>query len=160
MAKLSSLLAIILCLVGCYHYRHGYKVKTGWTSYHVLWEHPVNLDSDEEQVIDVPFIKYGDYFSLCFDKNWKKSATLPDSAYYLPNDFMNISFHIEDTVLVGEVSHDDESCPNGHHLLWINVPEDFNREQGGQLHIRVRKRLHFKNNSTARIVQATGHSWE
>ena len=76
MVRLFILLIFSLSFVGCYINRYGYKINVFWGTYHVLWEHPVNLDSDEEQVIDVPFIKYGDYFSLCFDKEWGNPVTI------------------------------------------------------------------------------------
>ncbi len=38
-----------------------YRVNAFHT-YEILWEHPVDLNSDEEQIIDVPFIKFGHYF--------------------------------------------------------------------------------------------------
>lgn len=60
--------AILLFFGGCYKNVEGYKVDVTWKTYHNLWDHPINLDSDEEQIIDVPFIKYGSYFSLCFDR--------------------------------------------------------------------------------------------
>ena len=157
MVRLFILLIFSLSFVGCYINRYGYKINVFWGTYHVLWEHPVDLDSDEEQVIDVPFIKYGDYFSLCFDKEWGNPVTLPDSEYFLPDDSLEILFYVGDTVLVGGISLPDYSCPiNGRHLLSVDVPEDFDREQGGQLHIRVRKRHYFKNTPNARVVLARG----
>ena len=118
------------CFLGGYYKNvDGYQVDVTWKTYHNLWEHPINLDSDEEQIIDVPFIKYGSYFSLCFDRERGNPVTLPDYG-----------------------------CPiNGRLLMGIHVPLGFDREKRGQLRFRVRKRHYLKNIPNARIVLAWGH---
>ena len=160
MVRVFVLLALSLSLAGCYKDVHGYKVNMTWGSYHNLWEYPVNLDSDEEQVIDVPFIKYGSYFSLCFDKAWSNPEALPDSEYYLTQDSLDVSFYIGDTVIVGDrsfASFPEFNCPiNGRYLMGIYVPEGFDREKGGQLRFRMRKRHYLKNIPNARVVLAWG----
>ena len=122
---------------GCYKNVEGYKVDVTWKTYHNLWEHPVDLDSDEEQIIDVPFVKFGYYFSLCFDRKRGNPVTLPDSELYLEHDSLEVSFHIADTVFWGGAissSLPDYNCPiNGRDLLFFSVPKNFNREQGGAI---------------------------
>jgi hypothetical protein len=155
-----------ICLVLCCCYRNidGYRVNA-FHNYENLWEHPVDLDSDEEQIIDVPFVKYGYKFSLCFDRERGNPVTLPDSEAYLEHDSLEVSFHIADTVFLGESissSLPEYNCPiNGRYLLFFFLPENFNREQGGQLRIRVRKRHYLKNIPNARVVLGWGHgSWK
>ena len=151
----------IICLVLCCCYRNidGYRVNA-FHNYENLWEHPVDLDSDEEQIIDVPFVKFGYYFSLCFDRERGNPVTLPDSELYLEHDSLEVSFHIADTVFWGGAissSLPDYNCPiNGRDLLFFSVPKNFNREQGGQLRIRVRKRHYLKNIPNARVVLGWG----
>ena len=86
---------------------------------------------------------------------------MPDSELYLKHDSLEISFHIADTVLVGEPISSalpDYGCPiNGRHLMGIHVPKGFDREKGGLLKFRVRKRHYLKNIPNARIVLAWGH---
>jgi hypothetical protein len=88
-----------ICLVLCCCYRNidGYRVNA-FHNYENLWEHPVDLDSDEEQIIDVPFVKYGYKFSLCFDRERGNPVTLPDSEAYLEHDTIEVSFYIADDV--------------------------------------------------------------
>ena len=151
----------IICLVLCCCYRNidGYRVNA-FHNYENLWEHPVDLDSDEEQIIDVPFVKFGYYFSLCFDRERGNPVTLPDSELYLEHDSLEVSFHIADTVFGGGAissSLPDYNCPiNGRDLLFFSVPKNFNREQGGQLRIRVRKRHYLKKIPNARVVLGWG----
>lgn len=54
----SFFLFATICLVLCCCYRNidGYRVNA-FHNYENLWEHPVDFDSDEEQIIDVPFVK-------------------------------------------------------------------------------------------------------
>ena len=161
MVRIIFLGGVLLFFWGCYKNVDGYKVDVTWKTYHILWEHPINLDSDEEQIIEVPFIRYGSYFSLCFDRERGNPLTLPDSELYLEHDSLEISFHIADTVLVGEPISSalpDYGCPiNGRHLMGIHVPKGFDREKGGLLKFRVRKRHYLKNIPNARIVLAWGH---
>lgn len=151
----------IICLVLCCCYRNidGYRVNA-FHNYENLWEHPVDLDSDEEQIIDVPFVRYGYKFSLCFDRERGNPVTLPDSELYLRQDSLDISFYLGDTVFVGNrafASYPDYNCPiNGRYLLFFSVPKNVSREQGGQLRIRVRKRHYLKNIPNARVVLGWG----
>lgn len=151
------LLSICIMLIGCYRNVDGYRINA-FSNYEKLWEHPIDLESDEEQVIEVPFVKYGYKFSLCFDRERGNPVTLPDSELYLRQDSIDISFHIGDSVFVGEgLSFPDYNCPiNGRQLLFFFLPDDFNREKGGQLRIRVRKRHYLKNIPNARIVLSWG----
>lgn len=157
MVRLLTSLMMSLFFIGCYKYVDGYKVNITWGTYQNLWEHPINLDSDDEQIIDVPFIKYGNYFSLCYDK---EVSNPPDSEYYLRQDSLDISFHIGDTVIVGGhwyQSSRNYHCPiNGRLLMGFEVPQGFDRERGGRLRIRVRKRHYFKNIPNARVVLCWG----
>jgi hypothetical protein len=90
---------------------------------------------------------------------------LPDSEAYLEHDTIEVSFYIADDVFWGGAissSLPDYNCPiNGRNLLFFSVPKNFNREQGGQLRIRVRKRHYLKNIPNARVVLGWGHgSWK
>ncbi|WP_173467792.1 hypothetical protein [Fibrobacter succinogenes] len=155
MVRFLFFITICQVLCGCYRNVDGYRVNAFHT-HEILWEHPVDLNSDEEQIIDVPFIKFGHYFSLCFDRE-----PLPDRDLYLKHDSLEISFHIADSVFFGEPiasSLQDYGCPiNGRFLMPVHVPQGFNPEKGGQLRFRVRKRHYLKNIQNARIVLAWGH---
>lgn len=152
------LLTICIIFAGCYRNVNGYRINA-FSNYENLWEHPIDLDSDEEQVIEVPFVKYGYLFSLCFDRKRGNPVTLPDSEFYLRQDSLDISFRIGDSLFVenGIPGPPDYNCPiNGRDLLFFFLPDDFDREKGGQLRIRVRKRHYLKNIPNARIVLSWG----
>ena len=138
---------------------HGYW-RNPFKYNDILWEHPVDISSDEEQVFILPYVKYGRKISLCYDRlpqtYWYEGAErVVDSTLY--NDEIEISLSINDTVFVGKKttfqSFHEYSCPiNGRILLYFDVPESFNREQGGIIRFKVIRRDYLNNLPNPRVV--------
>ena len=159
MVRILFLFVFFLVLSSCTINEHGYW-RNPFKSNDVLWEHPVNVDSDEEQVIELPYVKYGKRISLCHDRKprryWYEGAEcIGDSTLY--NDEIEVSLSLGDTVIVGEKTtfqmFSEYGCPiNGQVLLYFNVPEGFDREQGGTIHFKVLRRDYLKNLPNPRIV--------
>ena len=159
MVRITFLLALLLLFSSCTMNVHGYW-RNPFKSHEVLWEHPVDIDSDEEQVFELPYVKYGKRISLCHDRPsriyWSDGAEhIGDSTLY--NDEIEVSLSLGDTVIVGEKTtfqmFSEYGCPiNGQVLLYFNVPEGFDREQGGTIHFKVLRRDYLKNLPNPRIV--------
>ena len=73
--------------------------------YSLIWSHPITTDTESVQEIEVPFVKYGNTFSICFDKLTDKSIpgySIHIEDFLLYRDKIEASFTIGDTVFFYE----------------------------------------------------------
>lgn len=144
----------ILCLImgGCSPIKIDGYYRNPFSLSDIIWEHPVDFDSDEEQVFVVPYIKYASAFSLCYDEldwDFDKYGSSPDSITYLPHDKVKVSFEIGDSLFVRDekksLSFTEFGCPvDGRVLFNFYMPDDFDRETGGILRFKVLERSFLK----------------
>jgi hypothetical protein len=118
---------VVVTIVGCTV--NGY-FQNPFSHYTLIWEHSVNVDTENVQEIEVPFVKHGNTFSLCFDKLGELSnpgGIIQRSDYELENDKIEASFSIADTVIFfrGKYLHVlDYHCPiNGQKLFLFDLPQ-------------------------------------
>ena len=108
----------VIALVGCTV--NGY-LQNPFSHYTLIWEHPINVDTENVQEIEVPFVKHGNTFSLCFDKMTGDREYIQDDDVYLKNDKIEASFAFGDKIFYykGEfLHHFDNHCPiNGQNLI-------------------------------------------
>lgn len=149
----------LFCLVACYTWNvKGYS-RNPFYQEDILWEAPVDINSEEEQVFEVPYVKYGTRFSICFDSLfvWEK----PDSYRpYLDHDFVTMSFSIGDSTFSREnksliCCRTEFACPiEGSVGVYFDVPEGYDLETGGTLKVKFSQIVHLKNVPNPRVVLA------
>ena len=76
---------------------NGY-FRNPFSHYTLIWEHPINVDTENVLEIEVPYVKHGNTFSLCFDKMIGDRVYVQGSDIYLKEDKIEASFSIGDTV--------------------------------------------------------------
>lgn len=87
-------IALVVCVVnGCF--------LAPSFDYSLIWSHPITTDTENVQEIEVPFVKNGNTFSICFDKLTDKSIpgySIHIEDFLLYRDKIEASFTIGDTV--------------------------------------------------------------
>jgi len=146
-------LMVALAIVGCTV--NGY-FRNPFSHYTLIWEHPINVDSENVQEIEVPFVKHGNTFSLCFDKMIGDRVYVQGSDIYLKEDKIEASFSIGDTVFFYKdeyLHHFDSYCPiNGQQLFFFNLPERISREEKGVFRIKFNQVDYLKDAPNVRVV--------
>lgn len=146
---------VVVALIGCTV--NGY-FQNPFSHYTLIWEHPVNVDAENVQEIEVPFVKHGNTFSLCFDKMIGDREYVQNSDIVLKNDKIEASFAIGDTVFFYDYEyehfyHFDNHCPiNGQELFLFDLPERINREQKGVFRIKFKQVDYLKDAPNVRVV--------
>ena len=147
-----SAVAIVGCTVNGYF-------RNPFSHYTLIWEHPINVDTENVQEIEVPFVKHGNTFSLCFDKLGELSnpgGIIQRSDYELENDKIEASFSIADTVIFFRDEYLyflDYHCPiNGQELFLFDLPEHIDREQKGVFRIKFKQVDYLKDAPNVRVV--------
>lgn len=149
-------LMVALAIVGCTV--NGY-FQNPFSHYTLIWEHPINVDTENVQEIEVPFVKHGNTFSLCFDKMGELSSPggiIQREDYVLEKDKIEASFSIADTVIFfrGKYLHVlDYHCPiNGQELFLFNLPERISRDQKGIFRMKFNQVDYLKDAPNVRVV--------
>lgn len=149
-------LVVVVTIVGCTV--NGY-FQNPFSHYTLIWEHSVNVDTENVQEIEVPFVKHGNTFSLCFDKMGELSSPggiIQREDYVLEKDKIEASFSIADTVIFfrDEYLHVlDYHCPiNGQELFLFDLPEHIDREQKGVFRIKFKQVDYLKDAPNVRVV--------
>lgn len=146
-------LVTVVTIVGCTV--NGY-FRMPFSHYALVWEHSVNVDTENVQEIEVPFVKHGNTFSLCFDKMIGDHEHVQNDDIYLKKDKIEASFDIGDTVIFykGDYLHIyDAYCPvNGQQLFLFDLPERINREQKGVFRIKFKQVDYLKDAPNVRVV--------
>lgn len=144
---------VVVALIGCTV--NGY-FQNPFSHYTLIWEHPVNVDTESVQEIEVPFVKHGNTFSLCFDKMIGDREYVQDDDIYLKNDKIEASFALGDKVFYHKdeyLHHFDSHCPiNGQRLFIFFLPEDISREQKGVFRIKFNQVDYLKDATNVRVV--------
>ena len=127
--------------------------------YSLIWSHPITTDTENVQEIEVPFVKNGNTFSICFDKLGEASSPggiIQREDYVLKKDKIDASFTIGDTVIFFEDNylHNHESaCPlNGQRLIEFDLPERISKNQPGIFRIKFKQVDYLKDASNVRVV--------
>lgn len=146
----------ILALVGCVI--NGCFLAPSF-DYSIIWSHPITIDTENVQEIEIPFVKNGNTISICFDKLSDKS--IPGYSIHVDDidlykDKVEASFTIGDTVFFYEHDylHDSEyACPlNGQRLLKFKLPKRINKNQPGILRIKFKQVDYLEDASNVRVV--------
>lgn len=145
-------IALVVCVVnGCF--------LAPSFDYSLIWSHPITTDTENVQEIEVPFVKNGNTFSICFDKLTDKS--IPGYSIHIENfllyrDKIDASFTIGDTVFFYEddyLKNLEFACPlNGQRLFKFKLPERISKEQSGVLRIKFKQVDYLKDAPNLRVV--------
>lgn len=150
----------ILCLImgGCSPIKIDGYYRNPFSRSDIIWEHSVDMNSEEEQVFEVPYIRYGTNFSICWDKSFNFKGC---NNYYDKNDridYMTFSigdstFSTSNDLLICHVSA--FACPiDGGAGVYFDVPEGFDLETGGTLRIKFKQIKYLKDVPNPRVVLA------
>ena len=127
--------------------------------YSLIWSHPITTDTESVQEIEVPFVKYGNTFSICFDKLTDKSIpgySIHIEDFLLYRDKIEASFTIGDTVFFYEddyLKNLEFACPlNGQRLFKFKLPKRINKNQPGILRIKFKQVDYLKDAPNVRVV--------
>ena len=145
-------LALVVCVLnGCF--------LAPSFDYSLIWSHSIDVDMENVQEIEIPFVKNGNTISICFDKlsdDSKRGYSISKNDIDLYKDKVEASFAIGDTVLFYEHDylHDFEfACPlNGQRLLKFKLPKRINKNQPGILRIKFKQVDYLEDAANVRVV--------
>ncbi|MCQ2124832.1 MAG: hypothetical protein MJZ25_11660 [Fibrobacter sp.] len=147
--------SIMLLLTGCgpWHIKGYTRNPFEWAD--ILWEAPVDINSEEEQVFEVPFVKYGKRFSVCYD-----TTIVASGNEITENDRVQMTFSIGGSVFVDEEpliwGPVERVClgngGDGVTGVYFFLPDDFDLETGGTLKVKFSRIKHLKNVRNPRVV--------
>lgn len=146
------LFSIVFLFTGCGPWHIKGYTRNPFELADVLWEAPVDINSEEEQVFEVPFVRYGNHFSICFEStfdsnedDWRNMAAV------------SMSFLIGDSTFSGGATlpgrRPEGLClGRGADVVSFKVPQGLDLETGGTLKVKFFRTEYLKKNSNPKVL--------